>query len=84
MKNTTSTTTAAEHLAHADWCRAERIERTDHPDRGITTTRCCDCGAHVGIDAAGRPFTAPAVTGALSGVRRDDTDAMRATGGDAA
>jgi hypothetical protein len=75
-----SKTTTAD-LQHADWCKAERIETTDYPDRGISTTHCCDCGAHEAKDRHGKTLKTPAVSGAMAGEHRDDSDLMRSTGG---
>lgn len=62
------TTTAT--LPHADWCAGERVETTDRPDFGITTTHCVDCGAHEAKDRQGKSLTIPAVTGGLAERRR--------------
>lgn len=79
-----STKTKTDNLQHADWCKAQRIETTDYPDYGITTTHCCDCGAHEARDRHGEALKIPAVSGALASEHRDDSDLMRSTGGDAA
>lgn len=84
MPETKSTTTTdrkdttmnakTDSLQHADWCRAERIETTDYPSRGITTTHCLDCGAHEAKDSKGRTLNIPSVTGGLYAEGKGDMD----------
>lgn len=78
------TTTTTNNLQHPDWCTAGRIEQTDFPDHGITTTRCVDCGAHEARDRDGEKLVAPGLTGALVGRGRTDMDldVRRAAPGD--
>lgn len=77
-------TTTSDNLQHADWCDAARIETTDYPDHGITTTHCVDCGAHEARDRDGKTLATPGVTGALQGLGRNDMDldVRRAQAGD--
>ena len=65
-------TTKTDNLQHAEWCKADRTETTDYPDRGITTTHCLDCGAHEAKDRKGKTLAVPAVTGGLHGAGRGD------------
>lgn len=77
MNTDTPAQTPAEILPHADWCTAGRIETTAYPEHRMTTHHCVDCGAHQASDANGKALAIPAVTGALAGLRRDDSDVMR-------
>lgn len=76
------TTTAT--LAHADWCKAERIETTDYADRGITTTHCVDCGVHEAKDRRGNTLKTVTVSGALAGAGDAAGITVPRDGGDAA
>lgn len=67
-----TSTTKTDNLPHADWCKAGRVETTEYPDRGITTSHCVDCGAHEAKDTKGKALTLPAVTGGLHGAGNDD------------
>ena len=67
----TKTPTSAPELAHRQGCPGERVERTDHPSAEVTSWRCCDCGAYVAVDGAGRTLDSPAVTGGLANVRAE-------------
>lgn len=67
-------TTKTDTLTHAEHCTGERVEITDYPDHGITTTHCVDCGAHEAQDRSGKTLTTPAVTGGLVGRGRGDMD----------
>lgn len=64
------TMSKTDSLPHADWCKAGRIETTDHPEQGITTRHCVDCGAHEAVDRDGQALDAPTVTGGLVAGRR--------------
>lgn len=68
------TTKTTDTLTHAEWCKAERIETTDYPEVGRTTTHCVDCGAHGATDSNGKTIPIPAVTGGLVDLGRGDMD----------
>lgn len=73
-------------LPHNEGCPQERIETTDYADRGITTTHCCDCGAHVAQDRRGHTLAVPVSPGAFHNSARpaDHGVSMEPTGGNAA
>lgn len=66
--------TKTDNLHHSEWCKAERIETTDHPEAGVTTTRCVDCGAHEAKDRGGKTLDPPAVTGGIVALGKGDMD----------
>lgn len=61
-------------LPHAEWCKAERVEATDYPDRGIITHHCLDCAAHEAKDRQGKTLRTPGRVGALVGEGRGGMD----------
>lgn len=67
-------TVTTDNLTHAEHCNAERVETTDYPDHGITTSHCLDCGAHAAQDRDGKTIVTPVVTGAQVGHGRGDMD----------
>lgn len=61
------TKTTAPKLTHAANCPTEapRVDVTNHPDAGLSTHHCVDCGAHATFRTAdGTIVPTPRVTGA--------------------
>lgn len=66
-------TTKTDALTHREACPA-RVEMTDYPEHGITTTHCVDCGAHGAKDRKGKTLATPAVTGGIVNLGKGDMD----------
>lgn len=68
-------------LRHAAWCsKARDLDVTEHPDAGITTTHCVECGAHQAhASATGEVLPAPINPGPFHNARRPFDDGITMT-----